>query len=627
MPPLADVSGDRASKDENAGACGTVPESSGKWGVSAPPWQTPRVARQHSSASPSWRQRITGRWAISWQAYGVGVALNIPLLILTGGSIGTQPIDWGELPVLVAVGGVVAIVVALWLFIGERTWMRQRPVSLMRFGIFHLTVGAIFGVGVVVGDTLRDAPEVAPVWARILITMGIGLWFGTAMALVLEARDRYRRDREHLIHEAVVIEAAALRESEAAVRMRAWIDERVDSELSGVRDRVSRMVEAADGDRLINPERWLELSESLRQTAQGTVRTLSRSLWDIAEVDHPAPRLGSVLREFVRRPVFLIWPSVLIIVLGYLTTSALTFGVAVGAAVALTLGLVAGAAMAGANALALRWPRSRHAGYLIVLLGTQTAAALLSVVPTRTNSTAVAIAIIGSLLGMTVSVLLPSIVASVNAVRASSLADLRGEVAAARISEQAWRQELSEVTREVATGLHGTVQTRLIACAAAIDRAVEAGDSDMLDEALVESLSVLRQLDHDVPEQEPIREAINRVCDPWEPFCAISVSIDDGCAGLRNSDSVVRIVEEALSNAYRHGQARTIEVRIAPAPGRPGSVLVSVSDDGLGPSGDHHGLGSALFERLSRGRYSVEPGEVGGMVLVAEVTVGSDDAE
>ena len=589
----------------------------------------PRVSGQHSFASPTWRERITGRWAISWQAYGVGVALNIPLLILTGGSIGTQPIEWRELPILIAVGVVVAVAVALWLFIGERTWMHQRPVSLVRFGIFHLTVGAIFGVGVVVGDTLRDAPEVAPVWARILITMGIGLWFGTAMALLLEARDRYRRDREQLIHEAVVVEAAALRESEAAVRMRAWIDERIDSELSGVRAQVSRIVEDADpvGDRLINPERWLELSESLRQTAQGTVRTLSRTLWDIAEVDHPAPRLDSVLREFVRRPVFLIWPSVLIIILGYLTTSALTFGVMVGAAVALTLGLVSGAAMAGANALAVRFPRSRHAGYLIVLLGAQTAAALLSVVPTRTSSTAVVIAVIGSLLGMTVSVLLPSVVASVNAVRASSLADLRGEVAAARIAEQAWRQELSDVTRQVATGLHGTVQTRLIACAAAIDRAVEAGDSSMLDEALVESLSVLRQLDHDVPEQEPLTSAIHRVCDPWGPFCEIAVFIDEACAGLPNSDSVVRIVEEALSNAYRHGQARMIEIRIGPAPGTSGSVLVRVSDDGVGPSGDHHGLGSALFDRLSRGRYSVAAGSGGGTVLVAEVTVGSPSAE
>ena len=47
---------------------------------------------------------------------------------------------------------------------------------------------------------------------------------------------------------------------------------------------------------------------------------------------------------------------------------------------------------------------------------------------------------------------------------------------------------------------------------------------------------------------------------------------------------VVRVVEEAIGNAYRHGEASRIVVDIAPVDG---DIRVTVVDNGRGPGGGY----------------------------------------
>ena len=76
----------------------------------------------------------------------------------------------------------------------------------------------------------------------------------------------------------------------------------------------------------------------------------------------------------------------------------------------------------------------------------------------------------------------------------------------------------------------------------------------------------------------------------------------------------MRVVEEAIGNAYRHGEASRIVVDIAPVDS---DIRVTVVDNGRGPGGGSPGLGSDLLARATGGRHELAAGVAGGSVLTA----------
>ncbi len=85
--------------------------------------------------------------------------------------------------------------------------------------------------------------------------------------------------------------------------------------------------------------------------------------------------------------------------------------------------------------------------------------------------------------------------------------------------------------------------------------------------------------------------------------------------------AVYRIVQEALTNALKHAEARSIEVRVAL---RDGVLTATVDDDGRGPGEAPSGFGRDGMEeraRLINGRLVVRAGEKSGTRVHLEVQV------
>lgn len=192
---------------------------------------------------------------------------------------------------------------------------------------------------------------------------------------------------------------------------------------------------------------------------------------------------------------------------------------------------------------------------------------------------------------------------------------LRTEVAEAAQSRlqielalAALQHEEVRVRREVAEGLHGSMQQRLVLIVARLDGLLaelgDAGDRRPLDPddvALLrevrEQIETVREADVRTtsrmlyPEQlevgmvPAIRALLGRI--PRTVNTRLGVSdevraIDDPAdPRLTRSERLlaVRVVEEAISNALRHGQAEVVDVRVSLV----GDALeVRVSDDGRG---------------------------------------------
>ena len=125
--------------------------------------------------------------------------------------------------------------------------------------------------------------------------------------------------------------------------------------------------------------------------------------------------------------------------------------------------------------------------------------------------------------------------------------------------------------------------------------------------------------------------AVIELCQAYQARLAIKVTAELGevSLGPAGEHAVLRIVQEALGNAARHGKPESILVRLSQ---RNDSVNVEIRDDGQGfdPGGaaERHGMGLTLMrERVTElggdFRLDTAPGE--GAAILVRLPAGQDD--
>jgi two-component system sensor histidine kinase UhpB len=122
-------------------------------------------------------------------------------------------------------------------------------------------------------------------------------------------------------------------------------------------------------------------------------------------------------------------------------------------------------------------------------------------------------------------------------------------------------------------------------------------------DAILEQINALQQFNRRVLERlRPVglaelglNEAIGALLGLWSeshPDVAIDTMISDklGETGETAQLTIYRIIQEALTNVFRHAGATHVEISVTPAPAR--QVAVSIRDNGAGLPIDHkQGLG------------------------------------
>jgi len=203
---------------------------------------------------------------------------------------------------------------------------------------------------------------------------------------------------------------------------------------------------------------------------------------------------------------------------------------------------------------------------------------------------------------------------AISAVRSSEqvLTILQQQVGDAEVAAWAAQEESTRIRKQLATTLHGSVQSRLLAAAVLMRQPSLVFDSGIEDPAIYLS-GLMHELDAmAVADLRPLIERLAEVTKPWEALMTVDtvlgVVVD---ASLH--DRIVHVVEEGLSNAYRHGGAMSVACTVM---AEEGCVVVTISDDGSfsGVSGSP-GMGSALLDSIAPGRWTLQRSERGGGAL------------
>ena len=579
---------------------------------------------------PTWQERIGGRWAISIQSYFIGAVLNITILAFTGGQIGADAVQTKDIWAWACLGLVAALIVGIYALIANASVFkhrRDRAVPPALSIIFHIGVGLIFGCIIVFGGDRMIEPSAQSAAVRIFVITLIGLWWGLTTALVFEARDRFNRERESLIDRVVELELATISETETAKRLRYIIKHEAGPALDDMRGKVDQVLAsfATQTHSLLPVEDWWSISQSLRSTADATIRPLSHQLWEATVRQYPSPKLGRVFSRLMLYQQYALLPTMTILAIGYLPAGIYRFGVAAG--ILETLVMTAGAVgiLAGGNAL-MRWiPRAHGALFLgtFAVAEAYTVGYLAVLAAAAGSPFAWDAEVAGGVIAVANSVLLPAAYASLNGVREDLLIKFHLDTDHARVHQLASARQLARVTRQAARELHGTIQTRLIACAVAIEQATRSGSIDHFRQALEASIAII---DSPLPEFAQnrfatVHEEIERMCAPWEGLCDIHLDLDAeaGVLGGPVAMAAGRIVEEAVANACRHGLAEEVKIRVH-LTNEP-SLVFEIDDDGAGPQGGVPGLGTAMLTGMSRGQIALANRAQGGSRLTVVLPI------
>lgn len=563
------------------------------------------------------RQRIGGVWSVAWPTFLITSGLSVFALLVTekGASTSSTPgIAW-FITWLVAVSTLVVPFVIL-----RHTLFRNRAVHPLpvvavvakdvAFAVIYTTVLTI--VGGQLGVSLAAGfPQ------QLLANAFIAAWWGPALAYFMDYRQQVRQTRSHLTATGQALDDVDRQQDEILARIRDDLLVEVGAELRPVREQLEAATQSASAtDQPMSREEWQRISELLRQTAQESVRPLSHRLWQRAGQRYDVQPWWMLPVTIVRHQPFRPVALALIDILGTLGTNVELFG-GVRGTVLLLVGLVWSiSVMVVANALMRRHPGAHAAIFLGALAVLQVAVVARGYLRELWVPGSGSVAWqLSQMVAVVVVVLVTSGFGAWRNREAAQLANLRAVVEEEGDEARQRSAQIAMLARETAQYLHGSLQTRLVGCSLAMEQASETGDAAALERALAEALAAL---DTEAPASSlarSVRDEVGRKVDLWDGFGAFDVVMDDDIADATEDAVVVgRVVEEAISNAIRHGHASCIEIKVTRDAG--GRLLVSVTDNGSGPQGGSPGLGSAYLAMVSDGTWSIERSDFGTRVVV-----------
>lgn len=556
-----------------------------------------------NSSQPTFAERVGGRWAVAPQKWAITFLL-MPLLAAGY----TKNLGDSRSVLLWASFGVAGLVVVGVIdVVLSRTLFRDRsvhPVPAWWVILNSACGGLLIGCFAWWGGSLGNVYDSTQMAIRIPGLVLLGAIWGVFVTLVLEYRERAVTSRHQFIDQMVQLELMKVQQSAIVDEAIQSVRDETDREIERIRSEISElaMVPAHDA------------SAAIRMSAADAVQPLSKKLWIAAKSSYPRTRLRDVIAHSIRQQPFRPW-ELAVLTLGLSAIDRMVrIGVGRGLVVsmAITVGIVV--QLKGANKALLTWPHF-HRGIFIGTIGIVEVQTIAIVIWERQVIAAPVsyVEVVASVAASLFLIFLTVGIRSLDLISGEVVRFAQEGVNAERIAAIARDRQIGAALREMAQTLHGTVQTRLVSCAMALDLAAQAGDDESANAALLEARRVLETA---TEQREPIalsiEEEVKRKVDVWTGLCDVTVQI--GVVTVSNDivNRVGRIVEEGIANAVRHGGARNIDVIITQDPDD--TVVIQMVDDGCGPTGGARGVGSAIIDLATGGLWNLTPSGPGSVL-------------
>lgn len=559
------------------------------------------------SQLPNVQIRLGGPWLISWPSF----FFSLPLLLLNIVSNINLSKFTDEIILrilLVALELIVGLGVCMFFLVRYAFPNRgTQQVELWK------VVSGFFSAGVLVGATtsiLLEKQDIAI--SRGATTNGIltGIflvWWGSMITLLLDGRARFSEQRNVVIERAVQIELARLQEAEVSQLMRISIRKEIDAELTSARESFAARLEKGEFE--IKSNEWSDVASSIRDTANNIVRPMSRRLKDKASKVYPPPTFFAFIKNIIHNQPFRPGALTLIYLVRTGPIEVEHFGLETGLLSYLAVASVFFISMTLANFLMRTFPKNHAWIFLDTILIIQVFYMALHL--SREYLTGIQIPngeLVSNLITSVFLIFVTSGFGTFRNIHQDMMSSFSKTLTKNEIEVLAESIQLSRLATEAADLLHGQVQTKLVSCAAAIDQARLSGNVEQFNRALMQARAILELplLDQVADHGSTVEREIARKCKLWDGLCEIHLDLPESIGRItgKNAFNIGRIIEEAISNSMRHGLAT--QIKIVLRENIPGTIFLTVTDNGIGPQQGHKGQGSDTLSVYSSGTNVLE---------------------
>ena len=554
---------------------------------------------------PGLRERIGGRWAVSWQL--AAMTCVVITLTWTLSALGVQlplfrPSDIGW----VAVPLQCAVVLAV-LLVAHLTVLRNRRVRPVPIWVVA-AVGATAGIARLVVEA-ATAASTRPLGETAVITVAVIGFTATippVVAYLLATREWYVQTRDRLVRLELDEEARRLRADGAIDALERVVLEGAQVTLDDAAADARRALDDADREPIL-------AADALLRAAREGVRPAGRSLADAAlpTVPRVASPLRAIATQLHRHPLPILLPAI------YGALIAMPRALAISGVVnAIVMPLV----IAGSIAVVYRAVRPAIRRLPRLAMPITFAAAALAMVPPAVvqgalfDNTAALQALVVLALAVFVITFVVSAVLTLEDSGTEVLEALRRPLEQTEFERLATERALAQLQREIGLQLHSGVQPQLVAASYAIQDAVARGDAAALEVAIADARAALDQRIGPTDQRGPI-DLVGTVTGQWNGILRVAWDPPDPPAEAQ-TPAVADVVRECLSNAIVHGLAEHAVIAIAV---EANAVVVRIADNGQGPRGGEPGFGSAVLNEATGGDWSITAGADGGAVVAARL--------
>lgn len=551
----------------------------------------------------SWQDRLGGPYAISTRSFLITSTLAL-LFFAQLQSLSTQSLR--DISRWMAVYLLALVFLGLINYLLHKSIFSNRhikPVSVQIALATHGIQGFLFAAILAIGGKLLELKQEFNLPLQLTLMTLVAMWWGSTLVIFRDHQHENNQSRRLLIEQAIAAESLAQSQKQSSQALDEVFRAGVSQDLSAVE------LELKQGRDRID---WPAASALLKNTAANQVRTMSHGFTNTTPLTYPRIRWWNLFTNIINnQPLNVGLTSVVVLVSG---TSQLTQ--LFGARNALTLIGIVIALIVGigvpANRLMEKYPKHHALIFISAFLLMQISIPInvhfrnIWLPGVSTPSWQISQLVLGFSL-----IILTSGFGAWSKINERLNANLKEDLKEQHIQAIASSRQFAERAREASKVLHGAVQSKLVACALAIDQAAIKGDEQRIREAIDHALVILKTPLTTEAIGSSILEEVKRKVSLWSEICEIQVEVFDPHF-LSDSAKVLlvgRVIEEAISNAIRHGRAKKITISIIVD--EDNGIDIHVVDNGTGPKNGKPSLGSALLNQASSGHWSLTRTEKG----------------
>ena len=415
------------------------------------------------------------------------------------------------------------------------------------------------------------------------------------------------RDRRLIIMDELLLEESVkLVNEDRLTQIKQSVRLAIESDVSLLMQEVQTQITKSKDSTL--EERYQQISKVLLDSAENFVRPLSHKLMVDNRMEFPSPTLWQIFALALRKPIFPIFPLLLLNTISSLTVL-IRLELSSFQLIAICLqqiGLLAILIFSLQKFIAIFKHFVIPATLFMLALNVYLSALFLNVFNSQISGVAEVNRLVLNFVWELSFFIIVSFIYNLFRNELDVRLFVKQLIDSSKIDQSLAQDEALRVQYDIARYLHGNLQSRMMSLGLTLKMSQQQDEESMTSAmSIADSLLNSPFAEYLDQHSRTLIEEVDFAVGKWDGLLTVKTDIEDLDEKLSfvQKRAIGAVVEEALANALRHGFAKEVDIRIYQ--GKTG-ISIDITDDGIGPRMQKPGLGTRLYDLVAINGWSLQ---------------------